>query len=563
MAIPRIILCTMLLHGFDRVRNIIPYSVKHSSCSLLCLLFSFAMVICTSTPSFSQAGSPSVYKRAFVGATDSSKPINSEGVEPTLLFKDIDINWGETSSGWEVEVQFTLHYTSNIIGSYESLLIVPTYYNKPGGNVAIFPHIRLNGKNKHPYYLREEANMSHAEYIDFIPYKVVKLASPREQFVRTLTYKYSLPVEHYSPTGYIELQQLLQDCCTLTPIGSHRVTLNPEKRLKRLEQPLPATITEDNVVFVRPEDEKVKLRSEQLSIRIQYPVDKDDVRPYYAYNRTELERCYKVLNPITSEHDTYTLNAISILGYASPEAPYAYNLALSERRAYGFLRYMNQIYGATFPQSIQVRGMGEDWSGLRKLVQQSYLVNKNQVLAIIDNHYDDYDQKENRLRKLMGGDTYRYLYDNLYPSLRRIDMILNYTVRAFDTNEALARFDNRPQDLSQREIYDVAQQRNHSALPPDKQNYGREYDKAAELFGNDVAALINASSAALIRGELDKAWLYLEKIQTDPRAYNNLGVYYWLKRNYSLARKYFQNVPRAERNIAERNLKRMDQELLK
>lgn len=45
---------------------------------------------------------------------------------------------------------------------------------------------------------------------------------------------------------------------------------------------------------------------------------------------------------------------------------------------------------------------------------------------------------------------------------------------------------------------------------------------------------------ALIKGDLVQAWTYLSKVQDNPEAYKNLGVYYWLKSDTDKSETYFR-----------------------
>lgn len=108
----------------------------------------------------------------------------------------------------------------------------------------------------------------------------------------------------------------------------------------------------------------------------------------------------------------------------------------------------------------------------------------------------------------------------------------------------------------------MAQRRNRGRLEREERaDYGTEYDVAAGYFSSDVTALINASSAALLRQDLDKAWGYLSRIQREPRAANNLGVYYWMRGDHDRARYYFRHAAPEDRMVAERNLRTMEQSL--
>ena len=65
-----------------------------------------------------------------------------------------------------------------------------------------------------------------------------------------------------------------------------------------------------------------------------------------------------------------------------------------------------------------------NWGGLRKLVAQSSMPYRDQVLNIIDNTPDYRRQAE--LMRLGGGAPYRYMLNNLFPELRNATYIKVY-----------------------------------------------------------------------------------------------------------------------------------------
>lgn len=206
---------------------------------------------------------------------------------------------------------------------------------------------------------------------------------------------------------------------------------------------------------------------------------------------------------------------------------------------------------------ISTSGVGEDWVGLRDSVVHSDMEYKNEVLAIID-RYGIHEGREKHLMDLRVGRPYNYMMEHFFPSLRRMELEMIYTVRAFSQSESDMLLDERPQDLSLQEMYDVARERNtDQTIVHQRTEYGKEYDIAVRYFPNDAIANINAASAALVRGDLEQARKCLENVSDDPLAANNLGVYYWLCGDPQTAEKYFLRARESDPVRAEYNLREL------
>lgn len=95
---------------------------------------------------------------------------------------------------------------------------------------------------------------------------------------------------------------------------------------------------EANVTFLKPRPEKIKERVARVVIRITYPVSVWRVMPSFEQNGAELRRIDGILRPVATDTTTYRVMKTNIVGYASPEGTYAYNLSLSDRRATGHAR---------------------------------------------------------------------------------------------------------------------------------------------------------------------------------------------------------------------------------
>lgn len=373
-----------------------------------------------------------------------------------------------------------------------------------------------------------------------------------------------------SMRGELRLLHVLRTCCEERLLASEAIAV-PERAVVVADTvyttvpgvlPLPVMavsvpLFETNVTFIKPKPEAVKERTATATVRITYPVNHWKVYPDFENNREELSRIDRILSPVATDTSTYRILSASITGYASPEDTWEHNMMLSEKRAGGMRDYLTGRY-AMPAQGIAVKGRGEDWDGLREAVEASDMAAKHEILAIIDS-YDVFDGREKALMDLRGGEPYKYMLKKFFPPLRRMEMEIDYRVRPFGTDEAGELIGSRPQDLSLREMYEVAQAENdNQTIVRQRDEYGREYDVAVRYFPDDDIANINASSAALVRGDLELARFCLERVKDNPMADNNLGVYHWLCGKIAEAKEYFRRATETDPERAAYNLEQLE-----
>ncbi len=267
------------------------------------------------------------------------------------------------------------------------------------------------------------------------------------------------------------------------------------------------------VSFINTYGDEPQQKRRHVTIRVQFENNAHELTYDYSNNLSELYKVDELFRPIANNEAIYEIQSISVQGFSSPEESYNYNFKLSQRRIDVFTKYIETKYGLKNLPKIKVVSMGEDWDGLRSIVERSDMKYKQEVLSIIAN-VDILKGRKEKLMELANGEVYRYMQEYFFPSLRRIEMDVVYVIRP----ECVQQPDNfYPQYISRNNLYDVA----------------------AKFFPNDVTVLMNAASLALIEGDLDKAWYHLSKVQEAPEAFNNLGVYYWLQGDLKQAEQYF------------------------
>lgn len=300
-------------------------------------------------------------------------------------------------------------------------------------------------------------------------------------------------------------------------------------------------------VFVTPKPEPVKTRSDRFIARFNFRVNRSELLPELGNNRVEFARVDSVAKAILLNTDVKVKN-VSIDGYASPEGTDAANLKLSQNRALSFADYLRRTYKLSRGVLNGV-GHGSDWEGLRNsVIADANVPNKQGVLDVLAAAGNNEVRKTN-LRKLDAGQPYAYLLANHYPPLRRTEYQFTYTVRDFNLEEAIQRIYSNPSLLSLNEMYLVA---NHYAAGSVERRNALE--TAQRVYPNAPESRFNALAYRMAQGEQVNEEQFLVNYTTSPEKWNNLGVYYGLRKDYARAKEYFSragNLPAAQANLAE------------
>lgn len=193
---------------------------------------------------------------------------------------------------------------------------------------------------------------------------------------------------------------------------------------------------------------------------IEFPQGKSSIQTNFRNNYNEFKKIEEDILTIKSTLGA-SVTKVTIIGYGSPEGPYAVNERLSKERAQALSDYLKLEYGNNFSPSTQyvVSSVAEDWDGLKELIQtDSTLSAKEKILDVISS-YDIFDGREKKLMDLNAGDTYRYLLSNTFPQLRRAYWRIDYKIN--ETN-----------------LYQIADTiRNVVDIPGDTVLYGGFYTK--------------------------------------------------------------------------------------
>lgn len=420
-----------------------------------------------------------------------------------------------------------------------------------GERSLALPAVSLMGRNSYRNHRRALALMSAKErgaYEKSAPYYVV----PDYKGDSRMDYRLALPYEAWMSSAKLTLQRIDCGCgkssVTDVRLLAGKVSLEEVIVIERYR-------IEPHLAYIRPEAEAVKSRAEQGESFLDFAVGKTSVNPEFGRNAAELEKIRRMIDLVQDDKDL-TIKRIVIVGYASPEGSLAMNERLSEGRAKALRDYLQSRYPAIPGSLYSIRFGGENWDDLVKAVQTSDMPDKQAVLDIID-RYSIIGGREAKLMALKGGTPWRYMLREMFPSLRKVTVTVDYDVRNFDAEEAKAVVKTRPQNLSLNELYLVA-----NTYEPGSEDFNSLFETAVRLYPESVTATVNAAVAALERRDFVGAERYLRSVKSPdriPECDNAWGLLLMLRdQDYDRAAPYFEAARAAGLKAAQQNLDEID-----
>lgn len=410
------------------------------------------------------------------------------------------------------------------------------------------PSVLVNGKNRQKVYNREIA----LHNLEDVPrYTVLRTTDASEQVVE---YKTTIPWEAWMRDARFVLVQDLCGCGKETPgaplLIADRILQKPDKRYE------PAPV----FAYVNPEVETRKERAEVGTAFLDFQVGKYQILPDFRNNASELGKIRSTIETVIND-EYITPDGIHLKGYASPEGSYNSNATLAKNRTEALRNYIMGQYRQFGSAFYTLDSEPEDWAGFKEKVEADQNVPSRAAVLNIINSSDEADAKERKLRALDGGAAYRYVLAEHFPSLRRTEYEIKYTVRGFSVEEGREIIKTRPQHLSLNEMFAVA-----NTYQPGSSEYNEVFDIAVRMYPEDPVANLNAANIAISKGDYTAARRYLANAGNSPQAVHARGVLSLMEGNPDEAERLLKQaqssgVKEAAANLEELQKKREDNAL--
>lgn len=486
--------------------------------------------------------------------------LHARGQEARFILTDTEV------AGDSLYLGLKLDFSSIRLNSRTCLHFTPILANARGGRLEL-PPVLLSGRRRYRFDRREWALNADGGKHRAEPY-LIQLYK-RHSAPRPVSYHIGVPYSVWMGDAALLLRQEVKDCCDLQLLGVDTISVRLftgqmiGRQTAPVRQYVEPLITAPSVTysvrdielyasmlsFLEPTVEHDKKLDEKAVFYIDYPLGSDNILPDYRNNRTELQKLDSLLSPL-SAGDYSSMEHIRVCGYASPDGTYIDNERLATSRAGFFASYICSTYG--IPRfRLETTSVAEDWEGLSVLLQSEQPPYAATVLSIIQ-HAGIFNGREKQLMDLRGGEPYRDMLHRFFPRLRRLEVSVRWNIRAVSAGEAYRLIYTHPEWLSLSEMYGAARY-----YRPGTEQYREVYEIAAYRFPEDVVANINASSAVMLTGDVKSARAYLQRVESDPRSWNNLGVLALMEGNTGEAEEWFRKAVGVEPQKARRNLQRL------
>ena len=274
-------------------------------------------------------------------------------------------------------VEFSMSVEDVRVNSEQTYAFTPVL--REGKNYYAMPPVVVTGKNGDYKMRRQERKMARRFGFDN-PFVVIHgRQENREDVVR---YQASVPYQAWMDHASMILLQEGKECCEVDLLDI--TVIEPDVAVETPALPVEFEVCDpckEMVSFLTPKEEPLKVRSEQSTLFIEFPVGKTAFDADYKNNRSELQKLKEILEPL-EDGDLVTFKSINVCGYSSPDGSVRTNDRVAKQRAESFA--LNLKGGYNFPQEVlHVTSAGEDWETLVKMLEEDKPAYAEKALAVI------------------------------------------------------------------------------------------------------------------------------------------------------------------------------------
>ncbi len=373
--------------------------------------------------------------------------------------------------GKEAIVTFDIETDGNSIPSKRKEVIMPYIYN--GKDTLWLETVEVYGKNRYKREKQENHLDGNKEW-DLEEGQMIK--------GDVYSYRDTAPLKRWMAPAYVGIRREIVGCACEDELADEEVasaTLFQEPPVEARRIPKAFALADATREWDFGQDE----------LEIIFKVSKIEIDSSVFNNEMTFGKILAAVDKIYS-NPKFKVDQIEIAGYASPEGRRSFNNWLGQNRAKALIDYIieNRPQYNLTADNFRLRNGEENWAGLRRLLLDSRIEEKDQVVEIIDMDLPD-EEKKARIKAIDNGKVWKKMLDQVYPHLRSARYLAVYY------------------DSTQDEAVDVINQANRMI---DEGKYAEAYEHV-KPYDDDFRAYNTIGVALMMQGEFEKALPWFEK----------------------------------------------------
>jgi len=246
----------------------------------------------------------------------------------------------------------------------------------------------------------------------------------------------------------------------------------------------------------------------------------------------------------TMQNDRATQH-ITVKGYASPDGPETFNDKLSKARSESGKAAVAKLLKDSGLE-VDAAAYGEDWEGLKELVENSNIQDKNLILQVLS-LYSSSAQRESEIKNMAS--VFDELKSDVLPKLRRSKVVNSTDLMGKTDDEIMALVNGKKYgDLSNEELLYAAESlvKNGDQKVSVLEYTAKQYNDVRAYNNLGIALAENGNQAAAL-----KAFEQAAKMgSTNSALSNNLALANLANGNVAEANKYLQAADRKSKALA-------------
>ena len=407
------------------------------------------------------------------------------GITNAVTAQTVISNETMAQDGKEVTVSFSLDTDNADIPVRRKEVIMPYIYN--GKDTLYLDVVEVYGKGRYKRERQENALNGDRDW-ELGENQTLKKEGIYE-------YESKVPLKRWMEYANLGIKRKMVGCACEKDQSDETLA----QGVPLFKAPIPAARRLPDYVIV---DAARQWDFGQDELEIVFKVSNIEIDSSVFNNEVTFGKILSAVDKIYSNPD-YKVDKIEVAGYASPEGGIRFNSWLAENRAKALIDYIivNRPQYNLTADDFRVRNGEENWEGLKRVLLQSDMDMRDEVVAVIDSDLSP-EEKKAQIKSMNKGKVWKDMLEKIYPHLR----CSRYLAIYYDSTD----------------------------------------DKAVDL--------VNESNQLIREGKYQDAYDKAITVSTDMRAFNTIGVALMMQGRFEEAMPWFEkalegNCPSSQKNI--------------